>query len=173
MGTRAVSGEASGGRGLWWLLGSAEGLRWYPLSGIGKPGSGTEPIHQEHMRCSRFRGSCPSDVKSAGHPEPGFPISLSGCSAALCAPGETQKSPKTGSLPGNHPRSLHLNRPANPNPGKNRPDSAKHSRQLPHSQASPKRFRFPFFPSPSPRAALAPDRSGPLKKSSSPSPLYI
>ncbi|SCJ55375.1 Uncharacterised protein [uncultured Clostridium sp.] len=42
------------------------------LSEIEKPGSGTEPIHQEHVMCSRFRGSCPSDVKSAVHPEPGF-----------------------------------------------------------------------------------------------------
>ena len=76
-----VSGEAPGFGTLLCLPGSAEGLRWHPLREIGKPGSGTEPIHQEHMRCSRFRGSCPSDVKSAGHPEPGFPISLSGCSA--------------------------------------------------------------------------------------------
>ena len=83
-GSRAVSGEASGSGVLLCLPGSAEGLRWYPLSEIEKPGSGTEPIHQEHMTCSRFRGSCPSDVKSAGHPEPGFPISLSGYAAALC-----------------------------------------------------------------------------------------
>ena len=73
--------------------GSAEGLRWQPLSGIEKPGSGTEPIHQEHVMCSRFRGSCPSDVKSAGHPEPGFPIPLTGCSAALCTPSGAQKHP--------------------------------------------------------------------------------
>ena len=33
--------------------------------------------------CSRFRGSCPSDVKSAGHPEPGFPIPLSGSTCLL------------------------------------------------------------------------------------------
>ena len=104
MGTRAVSGEASGGRGLWWLLGSAEGLRWYPLSGIEKPGSGTEPIHQEHVMCSRFRGSCPSDVKSAGHPEPGFSIPLTGCTAALCAPREIQKNPAARSVPGYHPQ---------------------------------------------------------------------
>ena len=82
------------------LPGSAEGLRLHTLSGIEKPGSGTEPIHQEHVMCSRFRGSCPSDVKSAVHPEPGFPIPLSGSSAALCAPGETQKNPAAGSLPG-------------------------------------------------------------------------
>ena len=75
------------------LPGSAEGLRWHPLSGIEKPGSGTEPIHQEHVMCSRFRGSCPSDVKSAVHPESGFPISLSVFTAALCAPGEIQKNP--------------------------------------------------------------------------------
>ena len=74
-----VSGDAPGGRVLLYLPGSAEGLRWNTLSEIEKPGSGTEPIHQEHVMCSRFRGSCPSDVKSAGHPEPGFPISLSGC----------------------------------------------------------------------------------------------
>ena len=73
--------------------GSAEGLRWQPLSGIEKPGSGTEPIHQEHVMCSRFRGSCPSDVKSAGHPEPGFSIPLTGCSAALCTPNGAQKHP--------------------------------------------------------------------------------
>ena len=71
-----------------------------PLSGIGKPGSGTEPIHQEHVKCSRFRGSCPSDVKSAVHPESGFPIPLSGDSAALCAPREAQKNPAIGSIPG-------------------------------------------------------------------------
>ena len=82
-----------------YLPGSAEGLRWYPLRGIEKPGSGTEPIHQEHVMCSWFRGSCPSDVKSAGHPEPGFSISLSGCSAAICAPRETQKTPAAGSVP--------------------------------------------------------------------------
>ena len=108
-GSRAVSGEASGSGVLLCLPGSAEGLRWYPLSEIEKPGSGTEPIHQEHMTCSRFRGSCPSDVKSAGHPEPGFPISLSGYAAALCAPGETQKNPGAGSLPGYRPRSPDIN----------------------------------------------------------------
>ena len=100
-----ISGDASGGRGLLCLPGRAEGLRWRSLSGIGKPGSGTEPIHQEHMRCSRFRGSCLSDVKSAGHPEPGFPIPLNGYSAALCAPKEPPKSPSAGSLPGYRPRS--------------------------------------------------------------------
>ncbi|SCI58692.1 Uncharacterised protein [uncultured Clostridium sp.] len=49
--------------------------------------------------CSRFRGSCPSDVKSAGHPESGFPIPLSGDAAALCAPREIQKNPVTRSRP--------------------------------------------------------------------------
>ena len=68
----------------------------------------------------RFRGSCLSDAKSAGHPAPGFPIPLSGCSAALCAPGEAQKnpppgvSPNTALAPGPGGRSC-------PNPGKNRP----------------------------------------------------
>ena len=85
------------------LPGSAEGLRWPPLSEIEKPGSGIEPIHQEHVMCSRFRGSCPSDVKSAGHPEPGFPISLSGSTAALCAPGETPKIPAAWNTPGDRP----------------------------------------------------------------------
>ena len=93
-----------GGRGLFCLPGSAEGLRWYPLSGIEKPGSGTEPIHQEHVMCSRFRGSCPSDVKSAVHPEPGFPISQSVFAAALCAPREIQKNPATRSIPLYRPR---------------------------------------------------------------------
>ena len=92
--------EGSRPTGSFCLPGSAEGLRWQPLRGIEKPGSGTEPIHQEHVMCSRFRGSCPSDVKSAGHPEPGFPIPLSGSSAALCAPGETQKNPAARSIPG-------------------------------------------------------------------------
>ena len=101
--TGACLPDASGAEGFLCLPGSAEGLRWYPLSEIEKPGSGTEPIHQEHMMCSRFRGSCPSDVKSAGHPEPGFSISLSVCTAALCAPGETQKNPAAGSLPGYRP----------------------------------------------------------------------
>ena len=78
---------------------SAEGLRWYPLRGIEKPGSGTEPIHQEHVMCSRFRGSCPSDVKSAVHPESGFPISQSVFTAALCAPREIQKNPAARSVP--------------------------------------------------------------------------
>ena len=87
------------------LPGRAEDLRWHPLSEIEKPGSGAEPIHQEHRMCSRFRGSCPSDVKSAGHPEPGFPISLSGRSAAQCAPQETQKNPAVGSVPGYRPLS--------------------------------------------------------------------
>ena len=86
------------------LPGSAEGLCWYPLSEIEKPGSGTEPIHQEHVMCSRFRGSCPSDVKSAVHPEPGFPISLSVFTAALCAPREIQKNPAARSVPGYRPR---------------------------------------------------------------------
>ena len=86
------------------LPGSAEGLRWQLLSGIEKPGSGTEPIHQEHVMCSRFRGSCPSDVKSAGHPEPGFPIPLSGFTAALCAPREIQKNPAARSVSGYCPR---------------------------------------------------------------------
>ena len=88
--------------GRWWAFVSprgAEGLRWPPLSGIGKPGSGTEPIHQEHVMCSRFRGSCPSDVKSAGHPEPGFPIPLSGGSAALCAPGRYKSPPPPEASP--------------------------------------------------------------------------
>ena len=101
---RAVSGDAPGGRVLLCLPGSAEGLRWPPLSGIGKTGSGTEPIHQEHVMCSRFRGSCPSDVKSAGHPEPGFPIPLSGYAAALCAPREIQKNPAARSIPVYRPR---------------------------------------------------------------------
>ena len=110
---RAVYGDAPGGRVLLYLPGSAEGLRWYPLSGIEKPGSGTEPIHQEHVMCSRFRGSCPSDVKSAGHPEPGFLIPLSGDAAALCAPREIQKNPAARSVP-MHPRIP----PAVPNPKK-------------------------------------------------------
>ena len=97
---RAVYGDAPGGRVLLYLPGSAEGLRWNTLSEIGKPGSGTEPIHQEHVMCSRFRGSCPSDVKSAGHPEPGFSIPLSGSSAALCAPGKTQRNPAARSISG-------------------------------------------------------------------------
>ena len=97
---RAVSGDAPGGRNLLYLPGNAEGLRWHTLSEIEKPGSGAEPIHQEHVMCSRFRGSCPSDVKSDVHPEPGFPIPLSGRTAALCAPRETQKAPAAGSIPG-------------------------------------------------------------------------
>ena len=101
---RAVSGDAPGGRVLLYLPGSAEGLRWNTLSEIEKPGSGTEPIHQEHVMCSRFRGSCPSDVKSAVHPEPGFPISLSVFTAALCAPREIQKTPAARSVPGYRPR---------------------------------------------------------------------
>ena len=96
---RAVSGDAPGGRVLLYLPGDAEGLRWNTLSEIEKPGSGTEPIHQEHVMCSRFRGSCPSDVKSAGHPEPGFPIPLSGYAAALCALREMQKNPAARSVP--------------------------------------------------------------------------
>ena len=100
------------------LPGSAEGLRWHPLSEIEKPGSGTEPIHQEHVMCSRFRGSCPSDVKSAGHPEPGFPIPLSGSTAALCAPGETQKNPAARSIP-EHRHTPALKQRAYPNPRKN------------------------------------------------------
>ena len=78
-------------------------MRWNTLSEIEKPGSGTEPIHQEHVMCSRFRGSCPSDVKSAVHPDPGFPNSLSVFAAALCAPREIQKNPATRSLPGYRP----------------------------------------------------------------------
>ena len=54
--------------------------------------------------CSRFRGSCPSDVKSAGHPESDFPIPLSGDAAALCAPREIQKNPAARSIPGYRPR---------------------------------------------------------------------
>ena len=96
----SVSRDAPGCRIHLCLPGRAEGLRWHPLSEIEKPGSGTEPIHQEHVMCSRFRGSCPSDVKSAVHPEPGFSISLSGCSAALCSPGETQMTPAARSIPG-------------------------------------------------------------------------
>ena len=99
-----VSGEAPGFGALLCLPGSAEGLRWHPLSGIEKPGSGTEPIHQEHVMCSRFRGSCPSDVKSAGHPEPGFPIPPSGYAAALCAPRKIQKNPAARSVPVYRPR---------------------------------------------------------------------
>ena len=83
-----------------YLPGRAEGLRWSPLSGIGMPDSGTEPIHQEHVMCSRFRGSCPSDVKSAVHPEFGISIPLSGDTAALCAPREIQKNPAARSVPG-------------------------------------------------------------------------
>ena len=88
-------------------------MRWNTLSEIEKPDSGTEPIHQEHVMCSRFRGSCPSDVKSAVHPEPGFPITLSGSSAALCTPGETLRNPAVRSIPA-------LKQRAYPNPGKNR-----------------------------------------------------
>ncbi len=117
-GERRCPGGAFGGRGILCLPGSAEGLRWHTLSGIEKPGSGTEPIHQEHMMCSRFRGSCPSDVKSAVHPEPGFSISLSVCTAALCAPGETQNPPAAESTPG-HRRSPRPEERAYPNPRKN------------------------------------------------------
>ncbi|MBU9746564.1 hypothetical protein KTH81_22340, partial [Lachnospiraceae bacterium ASD3451] len=46
----------------------------------------------------------PSDVKSAVHPEPGFPISLSVFTAALCAPREIQKNPAVRSVPGYHPQ---------------------------------------------------------------------
>ena len=118
---RALSGDAPGGRVLLYLPGSAEGLRWNTLSEIEKPGSGTEPIHQEHVMCSRFRGSCPSDVKSAVHPEPGFSIPLSVCTAALCTPGETPKNPAAESIPadpdtGNLPV---LKQRAYPNPRKN------------------------------------------------------
>ena len=105
LGTGEVSGDAPGGWVLLCLPGSAEGLRWLLLSGIGKPGSGTGPIHQERMMRSRFSGPCPSDVKSAGHPEPGFPIPLSSSTAALCAAGETQKNPSAGSIPGHRPGS--------------------------------------------------------------------
>ena len=104
----SVSRNAPGSRILLCLPGSAEGLCWHPLSEIEKPGSGTEPIHQEHVMCSRFRGSCPSDVKSAGHPEPGFPIPLSGSSAALCAPRETQRNPVARSIPGHRHAPLPL-----------------------------------------------------------------
>ena len=100
----SVSRNAPGSRILLCLPWSAEGLRRHPLSGIEKPGSGTEPIHQEHVMCSRFRGSCPSDVKSAVHPEPGFSISLSVFTAALCAPREIQKNPATRSIPLYRPR---------------------------------------------------------------------
>ena len=109
----SVSRDAPGSRIHLCFTGSAEGLRWHPLSGIEKPGSGTAPIHQEHLMCSRFRGSCPSDVKSAGHPEPGFLIPLSGSSAALCAPGETQRNPAIRSIPA-------LKQRAYPIPRKNR-----------------------------------------------------
>ena len=95
----SVSRDAPGCRIHLCLPGRAEGLRWHPLSEIEKPGSGTEPIHQEHVMCSRFRGSCPSDVKSAVHPEPGFPIPLSGSTAALCTPGETLRNPAVRSIP--------------------------------------------------------------------------
>ena len=77
--------------------------------------------------CSRFRGSCASDVKSAVHPEPGFPISLSVFTAALCAPGETQKKPAGDTKesgcpehPGTPARTPALKQRAYPNPGKNR-----------------------------------------------------
>ena len=90
---------AAGARSLWCLPRRAEGLRWLQLSEIQKPDSGTEPIHQERMMRSRFRGSCPSDVKSAVHPESGFWISLSYSTAALCPPGETPKEPGVSSGP--------------------------------------------------------------------------
>ena len=83
----SVSRNTPGSRILLCLPWSAEGLRWHPLSGIEKPGSG-----------------CPSDVKSAGHPESGFPIPLSGDAAALCAPREIQKNPAARSIPGYRPR---------------------------------------------------------------------
>ena len=92
--TGACLPDASGAGGFLCLPGSAEGLCWYPLSEIEKPGSGTEPIHQEHVMCSRFRGSCPSDVKSAVHPEPGFPIPLSGCQRKPFALPRGHKSPQ-------------------------------------------------------------------------------
>ena len=65
-----------GGRAVCWLL----------LSGIQAADSGTGPIHQERMRRSRFSGPCPSDVKSAVHPESAAWISLSSSTAALCPP---------------------------------------------------------------------------------------
>ena len=121
--TGACLPDASGAGGFLCLPGSAEGLCWYPLSEIEKPGSGTEPIHQEHVMCSRFRGSCTSDVKSAVHPEPGFPIPLSGFTAALCVPREIQKNPAARSIPGYCPRfqALSGRHTACPNPRKNLP----------------------------------------------------
>ena len=92
-------GGGGGGRALLYLPGARRASAEYPLRGIGKPGSGTEPIHQEHVMCSRFRGSCPSDVKSAVHPESGFPISQSVFTAALCAPREIQKNRLPGASP--------------------------------------------------------------------------
>ena len=103
-GRYGIPGMLRAAKVLLYLPGGAEGLRWNTLSEIEKPGSGTEPIHQEHVMCSRFRGSCPSDVKSAVHPEPGFPISLSVFTAALCAPREIQKNPAARSVPGYRPR---------------------------------------------------------------------
>ena len=100
-------------------LGGAEGLRWNTLSEIEKPDSGTEPIHQEHLTCSRFRGSCPSDVKSAVHPESDFPISLSVFTAALCVPREIQKNPAARSVPG-YRRSARMEAASIATPGKNR-----------------------------------------------------
>ena len=50
-------------------FGGRRAASWLLLSEIRPPDSGTGPIHQKHMMCFRFRGPCPSDVKSAVHPE--------------------------------------------------------------------------------------------------------
>ena len=68
--------------------------------------------------CSRFRGSCPSDVKSAVHPESGFPISLSVFTAALCAPREIQKNPVTRGVPVYRPRFQGVSRGHTKPPGR-------------------------------------------------------
>ena len=89
---------------LGWLGGrlSFDGRRavcWLLLSEIRAADSGTGPIHQERMRRSRFSGPCPSDVKSAVHPESAVRISLSSSTAALCPPKDRR--------PPSHPRQEH------------------------------------------------------------------
>ena len=100
--------------------GRAEGLRWQQLGEKEAPDSGTGPIHQEHMMCSRFSGPCGSAVKAAPHPESGASFSPSCCSAALCSSRVTQTAPQCLWQPRIRAGQRRLRQKAYPNQRKNR-----------------------------------------------------
>ena len=107
---------------------------------------------RDSLRCSRFRGSCPSDVKSAGHPEPGFSISLSGYQPPYALPGRHQRIRPPG-VPGYRPHTPTLSR----RPARIRKEPPRPRRPSSASASTRSNARLQGF---HPRAAFSPTSTG-------------